>query len=183
MRLDGVIGGAQLGYNWRVNTNWMLGLEADIQASGEKGSRSYSSDCEGGGGSCSQTQSAQIHWFGTVRPRAGWFYDPTILLYVTGGLAYGNVSASGSVVTSPFVCGGCSWSYAGWSTNVGWTIGGGIEAVVPNYPQWTWRVEYLYLDLGSISGAGHDPAFGSVFAWNANITDNILRFAINYHFP
>src|SRR6202166_4182276 len=32
-RLDGVIGGGQIGYNWQVNNNWLLGLEADIQGS------------------------------------------------------------------------------------------------------------------------------------------------------
>ena len=27
-RLDGVIGGAQIGYNWQVNSNWLLGVES-----------------------------------------------------------------------------------------------------------------------------------------------------------
>src|SRR5438105_14339549 len=38
--MDGVIGGGQIGYNWQVQ-NWVWGLEADIQGSGQKGSRAY----------------------------------------------------------------------------------------------------------------------------------------------
>ena len=30
----GAIGGAQVGYNWQINKDWLVGLEADIQASG-----------------------------------------------------------------------------------------------------------------------------------------------------
>jgi hypothetical protein len=33
----GAIGGAQLGYNWQGGPNWLVGLEADFQASGQKG--------------------------------------------------------------------------------------------------------------------------------------------------
>src|SRR5207253_1119057 len=38
--LDGVVGGGQLGYNWQMQ-NWLWGLEADIQGSGERGSRNF----------------------------------------------------------------------------------------------------------------------------------------------
>ena len=35
--MNGVIGGGQIGYNWQ-QSNWVFGLEGDIQGSGEKGS-------------------------------------------------------------------------------------------------------------------------------------------------
>ena len=35
--VNGVIGGGQVGYNWQ-SSNWLFGLEADIQGSGERGS-------------------------------------------------------------------------------------------------------------------------------------------------
>src|SRR5487761_36315 len=34
-QLDGIIGGAQVGYNWQIG-NWVYGLETDFQGSGEK---------------------------------------------------------------------------------------------------------------------------------------------------
>ncbi len=38
VNLDGVVGGGQVGYNWQVQ-NWVVGVEADIQGTDEKGSR------------------------------------------------------------------------------------------------------------------------------------------------
>ena len=46
--LDGVIGGGQIGYNWQIN-QWVLGIEADFQGSGQKGDGSFS--LAGGGAS------------------------------------------------------------------------------------------------------------------------------------
>lgn len=43
--LNGVIGGVQIGRNWQTN-NWVWGLEADFQGSGQKGSGSAA--CAGG---------------------------------------------------------------------------------------------------------------------------------------
>ena len=43
--LNGVIGGVQIGRNWQTN-NWVWGLEADFQGSGQKGSGSEA--CAGG---------------------------------------------------------------------------------------------------------------------------------------
>jgi len=178
MGLDGVVGGGQAGYNWQANNNWVFGLEADIQASGEDGSRNYSSDCEGPGRpACPQSQSAKIDWFGTVRGSAGVLVNPTLLVYATGGLAYGRVSLAGSV-SSPFG----AWGYSGSAVNTGWTVGGGLRGLIPSTTQWYWRVEYLYLDLGSNSGTGSDPIFASVFSWNAKFTDNIVRLGIDYQF-
>jgi outer membrane immunogenic protein len=34
--MNGVIGGGQAGYNWQRD-KWVFGLEADIQASGQRG--------------------------------------------------------------------------------------------------------------------------------------------------
>lgn len=38
--LDGIVGGAQAGYNWQVQ-NWVWGLEGDIQGTGERGTRDF----------------------------------------------------------------------------------------------------------------------------------------------
>lgn len=183
--LDGAIGGAQVGYNWQLNDAWVAGLEADLQLADEKASNSfsfpYSTDCEGGGCALSGSLSSKIEWFGTVRGRVGWLYNPTTMVYATGGLAYGRVVVSGS-----FADNGCTptcvWGFNQAATNFGWTLGGGIEGAVLNSPNWTWKIEYLYIDLGSISGSGFDNDFGGPFYYNANFTDNILRFGMNWHF-
>ena len=198
-RLDGVIGGGQIGYNWQPNATWVLGLEADIQGSGERGSTSYSNPisyfCANCGvfpprtinGAINQTQEVNILWFGTVRGRAGILVNPTLWLYGTGGLAYGRISASGTVTNTACTAGpttqtACMWSYGNSPTNVGWTAGAGIEGLVPNTTNWTWKVEYLYIDFGSVSGTGYDTELVQPYSWSASVTDNIVRVGLNYQF-
>ena len=186
--LDGVIGGVQIGYDWQATVNWAWGVEADFQWADEKNSGTfagpYTTDCEGVCG-ISGTIGSRIHWFGTVRGRAGWLYTPTTMVYVTGGLAYGKVSVNGSLTNN--CSSGCTFlpgtfTFGSSSTNVGWTAGAGIRGVVPNAPAWVWKIEYLYVDLGSLNGNGVDPIFGGVTSWNAHFTDNILRFGLDFHF-
>ena len=102
---DGVIGGGQLGYNWQIDPNWLIGAEADIQGSGEKasGTRFDTVDFEG----VTTNYETKIEWFGTVRGRFGYVFDRRMLLYATGGLAYGHVSISG---TSNTIFGGTAHS-------------------------------------------------------------------------
>jgi outer membrane immunogenic protein len=109
-RLDGVIGGGQIGYNYQLNPKWVLGIEADIQGSGERGSNTFLDTfstplCGALGGTgilnCFQngtlngtavtTYEAKIKWFGTVRGRVGYLISDQVLFYGTGGLAYGGV--------------------------------------------------------------------------------------------
>jgi outer membrane immunogenic protein len=135
---DGVIGGGQLGYNWQLDPNWLIGVETDIQASGEKASatRFDTVDVEG----------------------VTTNYDRRILLYATGGLACGRVSISGTSTDN--ILGGStvsSTAFPNADVNAGWTAGAGVEGVAWN-PRWTWKVEYLYLDLGSL-----DTAVSSTF--------------------
>ena len=67
------MGGGQIGANWQIGT-WVLGLEADIQGSG-------ANDTFAG-------YKFSNPWFGTVRGRGGYAMN-NVLLYITGGLAYG----------------------------------------------------------------------------------------------
>ncbi len=181
-KLDGLIGGGQIGYNWQADKTWVFGLEADIQGSGEKGGSSNSYTYGVIDPTLTLTNNADIQWFGTVRGRVGVLVNPTLLLYGTGGLAYGGISASGSV-NDGFVA-ATTWSFGETTTKVGWTLGAGIEGAIPNTSDWTWKLEYLYIDFGTVSGnnldffdLSHDP-----YSWGTRVTDNILRVGLNYRF-
>jgi outer membrane immunogenic protein len=171
---DGGIGGAQLGYNWQLDPNWLIGVEADIQASGEKasGSRFDTVDFEG----VTTNYETKIEWFGTVRGRLGYSFDRRILLYATGGLAYGGMSIAG---TSSTIFRGVTTPFANADVNTGWTVGGGVEAVAWN-PRWTWKVEYLYLDFGTINTAV-SSGLTTTHA-TTRFTDNVVRAGLNFHF-
>ena len=137
--LDGAIGGGQIGYNWQLNNSWVAGLEADLQLSDESGARSFSDPytfvCNTEGATCpgvlSGTLRSRIDWFGTVRGRLGWLFNPTTMVYGTGGLAYGKVSAAGSFVDTGCTP-ACAWSFNDEKINIGWTLGGGVEGAIPN---------------------------------------------------
>jgi len=194
--LDGVFGGPQIGYNWQINNTWVTGLETDFQWSGERGSKSfsdpYATDCEGVACSLSGTVSSKISWFGTARGRLGVLATPTLWLYGTGGLAYGRVNTSGTItnVNSPYSFPPSGiWSFGNSDTKVGWTAGAGVEGAIPNTTGWTWKVEYLYIDLGSVSGSGLAPCPlgcapppGPPFSWSTKFTDNLVRLGVNYTF-
>jgi outer membrane immunogenic protein len=190
LKPKGFIGGVQIGYNWQAE-QWVFGLETDFQGSAERDSVAFATifacDSEISGGTCSlnQTRNAKILWFGTVRGRIGWLFTPTLLFYGTGGLAYGKVSASGTISDPDNT--GATLSFAASKVTVGYAAGAGIEGTILN-SHWTWRIEYLYLNLGSLSSSGPDPITSSAFinsAFNSNakFTDNIARVGLSYKFP
>ena len=174
---SGMIGGGQLGYNWMLAPNWLAGLATDIQASGVQGSTSVAMPVSGHGTGY-YTNSLSTEWFGTVRARAGMTHD-NWLVYATGGLAYGQVKASGLY---SFYSGTPLFSGSATQTKVGWTLGGGIEYGVT--PNWTVGAEYLYVDLGKISYTELDladfPASSITVSNHAAL--NVFRLTANYKF-
>jgi outer membrane immunogenic protein len=77
------------------------------------------------------------------------------------------------------VFGGGTTAFSNADVNAGWTIGAGMEGLAWN-PRWTWKLEYLYLDLGTLNAA---VSSGLTTAHAATrFTDNILRAGLNFHF-
>jgi outer membrane immunogenic protein len=151
---SGAMIGLTAGYNWQaLGSPWVFGLEGDIDWTNIRDS----SPC-GAGTSCE----TRNDWLGTFRGRVGYSWD-RVMPYVTGGLALGNVKAA--------VPGVGSWS----DTNVGWTIGAGVEAVVAG--NWTAKVEYLYADLG-------DTSCGALCGGlnNVDLRLNTVRAGFNHRF-
>ena len=98
--------------------------------------------------------SSRVNWYGTVRGRLGFLFTPTLLVYGTGGLAYGGVNTTVNhntlMVSFPLTSQGLAPGSASFSdTRVGWTAGGGLEWMF--MPNWSAKVEYLYTDLGTTS--------------------------------
>src|SRR5882724_219726 len=98
--VNGGVFGVQAGYNWQIDPKWVLGVEADVQVTGQRGDRSgplASLLIPGCLGDCtfqatvSGNTNSSLPWFATFRGRAGVLVDPTWLIYGTGGLAVGEV--------------------------------------------------------------------------------------------
>jgi outer membrane immunogenic protein len=169
----GFLGGGQLGYNWQTGI-WVYGLETDIQGTAQRDVVCVQTCNIGGFFSGTVTQ--QLPWFGTARGRVGVAVDRS-LIYVTGGLAYGQVQTSAVQIDGA----GTAVAVSNNKTRSGWTLGGGIEsALIGN---WTAKVEYLYVDLGSQTLSSVD-AFGppGAIAVTADTRDHIVRAGLNYRF-
>jgi outer membrane immunogenic protein len=169
---SGGFGGAQIGYNWQFNPNWVVGVEADIAASSYEGK--LNGNLNFGNDSASFEAGSEVEWFGTVRARLGYAYD-NLLLYGTGGLAYGSVKSS----ISASVDGDSIINESASNTQTGWTIGAGFEyGITKNI---TLKTEYLYVDLGSETVI--DENFGDFHAGlDVETKFHTLKAGLNYKF-
>ena len=206
---SGFIGGGQLGYNWQpgyLNNNLVFGFEADIQGVVSTGNTTRTFNkiaplSNGGSVLNSMNANGNMDFFGTVRGRIGYLAMPNLLVYGTGGLAYGNVSYSvnlaqygldASGAASQIALGSNSYS----NVQVGWTAGGGAEWMF--MPNWSAKVEYLYYDLGSnnlqintsatalnanavVPTVSSSTAFYTGSTINGHPTGNLVRAGVNYH--
>ena len=123
---------------------WVFGSEGDIQASGATDTFA--------------PWKFSNPWFGTLRGRVGYALG-NVMFFGTGGLAFGELRATTF---------GLSESHS----TVGWTAGVGAEMGFA--PNWSAKVEYLYVDLSNnnfvITGASNGYRFG------------LIRAGVNYHF-
>jgi outer membrane immunogenic protein len=159
----GVVGGGQIGFNYQFAAPIVVGVETDFQGT-SLGSNNSNWGYGSGG--------ARLTWFGTVRGRLGWLVTPTLLLYGTGGFAYGQVQGGG-------------WARFS-SVGTGWTAGGGVEWMF--MPNWSAKVEYLYTDLGNFNrNAGWLTGGYGDWGWVSGGGDrqfrfNTVRAGVNWHF-
>lgn len=192
--MNGWVAGGQAGYNWQ-RERWVFGLEGDIQATDQRGSALYVCSgliCNAGNtaipgpalaGSVSNlTLNQKLEWFSTIRGRVGYTFVPTVLGYVTGGAAIGEVASNGSLTGFSNLGVPVAAVFSDRDTRVGWTVGAGVEASLGG--NWTAKVEYLYLDLGKYSTTAFLLTNFIPLRVNmdSRITDHIARVGINYRF-
>jgi outer membrane immunogenic protein len=198
--MNGWLGGFQAGYNYQVS-RWVWGVEGDLQITGERGGTAICFPATalcGGGTVASGTADYSLRWFGTLRGRAGVAFD-RILLYATGGLAVGEIKADYTdSIAAGAVAPGAIATVSSRVTRVGWVAGAGVEGAIRD--NWTLKLEYLHVDLGSFNDAAAGVANGSFSAvlgdfrttvtqstafnsaFRSRFTDDIIRVGLNYRF-
>ena len=142
---SGIAGGVQGGYNWQ-NDQFVYGVEGDIGISAADDTFA--------------PYKFANPWFGTMRGRLGYAFS-NILPYVTGGLAFGDLVATATATNIDET-----------KTEVGWTVGLGAEFGFN--ANWSAKVEYLYMDLGSRTF--------SITGVDNGLSASLLRLGVNYHF-
>jgi outer membrane immunogenic protein len=186
---DGFTGGGQAGYNKQMGT-WLWGFETDINYNGLNRTIAANTILTGplAGANTLNSFSQRFDWFGTVRGRLGFLPTPNLLLYVTGGLAYGHVSSSTNVLFPVTCCGGDNYIGSSSTVRAGWTVGGGGEWMLSG-SNWSIKAEYLYVDLGRTSYA--DPCFvpgvcsivpPPAYRTSFTTREHVARLGVNYHF-
>ena len=130
----------------------------------------------------SANTSSNVDWYGTVRGRLGWATGP-VLLYGTGGLAYGKVNLNSNfnvtaVDPSFFLNSQTS------SIKAGWVLGGGIDYMVR--PNVLVNLGYQYIDLGTVSVASSAAPIGCTCSITQNASAHaqfqVISLGLNWKF-
>lgn len=175
--LDTPVGGPRVGYDLQIGPSFVVGLLGDV--SWGDGRRTASESLLGAVTPPPQTATAALavapsailatgtlsvrhQWDATVRVRAGYLFTPTLLGYVTGGLAL----LDERVTASYTVSGLFGTAYTASNTRTGWTVGAGVETKL--FDRWRAHVEYRYADFGSQS-----------YSWAAEGSKGKLRTSTN----
>ena len=134
----GWLGGVQAGFNWQMD-QFVVGIEGDVQWTGVDDRIGSRNTTGGPAGFATASATTDIDWYGTLRARAGVAMD-RILLYGTGGLAFGNVDYRVNV-TAP-----AAQTIRSSDTEWGYALGAGVEfAFNENLSA---KAEYMFVDLG-----------------------------------
>ena len=175
---NGIIGGAQIGYDWQVNHSWVAGVVADFQGANIQGSggASASGFIPGFGPvEASATATENLRYLGTVRGRLGWTTG-NWMLYGSGGLAYGSVNSTETVSVSGQGQTVDLSSAANSETRFGWAGGVGVNYAMTQ--NWIVGVDYLHYDLGRTSVT--DPT--AQLTVDQKVGGDIVRGVLNYKF-
>ncbi len=213
--IAGGFGGGQLGYNFQWGP-WVAGFETDIQGSNIQGFGTQTLFNPTGGtanppfcgvsgtGVCSGRNDLNVDYFGTVRGRIGYAWGG-VLLYATGGFAYGGVKTSFTYTdNSTYLTPGTTYTsqhgrVTSSNTGTGWVAGAGIEYKIA--PNWSLKGEYQFIDLGSAETGLTDTFYGSgskvatpcsdsptthgCYSLKGHLSDvsfNTVRVGVNYYF-
>lgn len=156
---DGMIGGVQAGYNYRLPSGLLLGVEADFTFPNYLTSNSVVSSLA----TARSDVAEQWDYVATARGRIGYAAGPW-LAYATGGLAF----AGERFLNTPAI--GDDEKIL--NTRLGWAAGGGVEYAFA--PHWSARLEYLYSRFGKA-----DISFPSGTHYASTLDFQALRVGLN----
>jgi len=166
---SGVTGGVHAGYDWQMG-NVVLGGLIDVNFTSIRDRQSGFSATP-----AFYHIDRDLNVFGTARARLGYAFNDRVMAYATGGLALGDVRYS-FVSNTP----AATVVTGGRGIDVGYTVGGGMEAKVTSNV--SLGVEYLYTNLGrdnfnvNLSGPAAFSGAGSAGSTNARGSDRDFDF-------
>jgi outer membrane immunogenic protein len=162
---DGWLCGAQAGYNWQTGS-WLFGVEGDLGYLGVN-ERAIN---QGVPTDADDLVAVKYGWYGTLTGRIGPVWDRSAL-YLKGGAAVAHIHNTAGDANGNDTGDFTDISKTKW----GWALGGGYEQIVSS--QWSWKVEYLYLDFGKTTSGNGD---GNTFEHRNRV--HTVKLGLNYRF-
>jgi outer membrane immunogenic protein len=153
--------GLQGGYNWQYD-KLVIGVETDLGLlNADESERTGTAfvDTEYGG-------------YGTLTGRLG-YAEERWLFYLKGGLAFANIENQAGAVAAGAI--DLSDLTEPDETRLGWTLGLGAEYAFQ--PNWSMKIEYLYMDFGQDSSGNID---GDTFHHDNDL--HSIKVGVNYRF-
>jgi len=190
-RLRGAVLGGHAGYNWQWGQRGVVGLEIDYSAANIKKTQAVIDDLT----DCCQffdkrTLAAKLDALASARARAGVLVGPQLLLYGTGGAAWGHTKFTDTIAFVSLVDPSQNTIDVSRASanHFGWVAGAGAE-----WKLWDTglmlRVEYLHYDFGSASLAfdtnhsGRTQFKGESFNLPLDrLTTDVVRGGVSYKF-
>jgi len=191
---SGFLGGAQVGCDYQVTSNWVIGVEGSVSFGNVRGGASTTLGTDSHDLPLGTLDfHAKTDWIASITERIGYSWS-TWLLYAKGGVAWAHDKYSGSGSTNQITCelnDGCSITdtipfgpISATETRVGWTIGAGIEYAF--WRNWSAKAEYNFYDFGSrdltFSNARTTDAVPPSFPLHIDQRIHTAKFGINYRF-
>jgi outer membrane immunogenic protein len=158
-------GGLQAGYLWQAG-QFVYGIEGDVDYNGNRRTTAFAI------GANTYNDREKLDWSFGVRGRLGYAFD-RVLPFVSAGITFANLNSRVTNTTA-----GAGFGVTDSKTNLrtGVQVGGGLEYAFTN--NITARGEYIYSYYGR-NTVGYD---NNGFALRHTVSDNALRFSINYKF-
>jgi outer membrane immunogenic protein len=168
---SGFLGGGQVGCNYQLAPNWVIGIEGDGSAADIKG------DVTDTVSGITGTAHARTDWIASATGRLGWAWDRW-LIFAKGGAAWAGDKYSADIPTL--------FEHLDASeTRSGWTVGGGVEWAF--WYNWSAKLEYDFYDFGTRSVTftgtiGPTSVPEVVPGIDVKQTISAVKFGINYRF-
>jgi outer membrane immunogenic protein len=179
-----VIGGGYAGCNFQWTPSWVVGIEGDFSGTHLGGTavapNLFANGAPVGSGGIAWT--SNLESIATVRGRIGYLWAPNVLLFATGGGAWGRTNYTSLDAFS----GGCpNCGFTSFSnTSSGWVAGAGVDWA-PWSNNWIVRVEYLHYELQGATSTSFFQSAPAIVAANpawGNISVDSVRAGLSYKF-
>jgi len=182
---DGWQAGGTIGYNLQVAPQWVIGFEMDFDDGDATGKRTFAFPGNAFNIAYATTFKRSVGFMSTDRVRAGFLPTPTLMLFGSAGLAWGETE-----MKAAFICPNCvppsgtqastANTHHRWGS--GLAVGGGAEWMF--MPNWSLKAEYIRADLGTTDANTRYNYGGNTSTMRsaATFVEDVVRVGLNYHF-